>query len=84
MLFKLISPITIWPNFLILQVHQKWHSGPELKTARSGHVCAIFKNGSDYEVVAAGGSDEESNILSSVEVLKLKDMKWTAGCPIGL
>jgi len=61
------------------QNQEKWFVGPELKTARSGHSCALRRVGAKaFEIIVAGGNDG-SNVLNSVEVLTSAASEWTPG-----
>jgi hypothetical protein len=61
------------------QNQEKWFVGPELKTARSGHSCALRTVGAKaFEIMVAGGNDG-SNVLNSVEVLTSAASEWTPG-----
>ena len=60
--------------------NQKWSDGPELKSGRLGHSCAIIPTNSQssgYSVIVVGGFDGHD--MSSVEILDEGTNEWRQG-----
>ncbi len=61
---------------------ESWTEGPELKNERIFHSCGRIrrnKESQDMSIIVAGGSDDFSSYLSSVEILDEGSNEWQTG-----
>ena len=51
-----------------------------LPTPRSAFACCAVRNSKgEREIIAAGGSDEKGNALTTVEIFSLTNWNWRTG-----
>ncbi len=68
---------------------QSWTEGPALKTTRYAHSCGRIRkdqNSQELSIIVAGGTNDDSPLLSSVEVLDEGSKEWQTGpeLPFGI
>lgn len=57
----------------------QWTTGPKLKVGREWHSCSSFRDSSDNLYVVAAGGITANSTTTSVEILSLRDLTWSAG-----
>jgi hypothetical protein len=61
---------------------ESWTEGPELKKKRESHSCGKIrrnKESQEMSIIVAGGYNDVSSLLSSVEILDVGSNEWQTG-----